>query len=175
MGTAVTWRGGLTPVWPPNPHHRGARRSQRLPKVPQNCNIPFFSDSQRDFDTVTTKDKCWILVFNCDEVLWSHIFSFWYFYKLLTNHLKEIISYRQLHVMDETHVINLLVLCRYAVAVTSTWALPTSLGRCEEGLFFLLFYAERGHPTFAPSYWSGPKWRIGAAAETAAAATAAAT
>ncbi|XP_053174758.1 actin-related protein 6 [Scomber japonicus] len=26
--------------------------------------------------------------------------------KLLTNHLKEIISYRQLHVMDETHVIN---------------------------------------------------------------------
>lgn len=26
--------------------------------------------------------------------------------KLLTNHLKEIISYRQLHVMDETHVMN---------------------------------------------------------------------
>ncbi|KAF7646654.1 hypothetical protein LDENG_00184060 [Lucifuga dentata] len=26
--------------------------------------------------------------------------------KLLTNHLKEIISYRQLHVMDETHVLN---------------------------------------------------------------------
>ncbi|XP_020909427.1 actin-related protein 6 isoform X2 [Exaiptasia diaphana] len=28
--------------------------------------------------------------------------------KLLTNHLKEIISYRQLHVLDETHVINQL-------------------------------------------------------------------
>jgi len=26
--------------------------------------------------------------------------------KLLTNHLKEIISYRQLHVLDETHVMN---------------------------------------------------------------------
>ena len=26
--------------------------------------------------------------------------------KVLTNHLKEVISYRQLHVMDETYVIN---------------------------------------------------------------------
>jgi actin-related protein 6 len=26
--------------------------------------------------------------------------------KLLTNHLKEIVSYRQLHVLDETHVMN---------------------------------------------------------------------
>ena len=26
--------------------------------------------------------------------------------KVLTNHLKEIISYRQLHVMDETYVMN---------------------------------------------------------------------
>lgn len=29
--------------------------------------------------------------------------------KLLTNHLKEIISYRQLHVMDETYVINQVI------------------------------------------------------------------
>uniref|UniRef100_A0A672HEI9 Actin-related protein 6 n=1 Tax=Salarias fasciatus TaxID=181472 RepID=A0A672HEI9_SALFA len=38
----------------------------------------------------------------------THIAPYWWFSirKLLTNHLKEIISYRQLHVMDETHVIN---------------------------------------------------------------------